>query len=231
MGSDTTIITAKQWEHIKPQNPSIKLKSTKTVLHQFDRLCIKVKGELDGLVETDDKFLLATNLVANVTRDYGLIGNDILTFQTQVCNVRKKDNQQVQQLKMGKLNNMEAKIKLMDGAVPVFHLAWHLPIHIHNSVKEALEDLVKENILERVEGGCEWSSPIVVIRKSNGKLHICGDYKGMVNGQIVNDSYLAPNLEAVFSPMANTKIFAKINLSQAYLQIPLAKSSWDVMAN
>ena len=31
---------------------------------------------------------------------------------------------------MGKLNNMEAKIKLMDGAVPVFYPAQHLLIHI-----------------------------------------------------------------------------------------------------
>ena len=45
--------------------------------------------------------------------------------------------------------------------------------------------------------GCEWASPIVVIRKSNGKLRICGDYKEMVNDQTVNDSYLVPNLETV----------------------------------
>ena len=40
-GSDATIITVKQWEHVKRQNPFIKLKSTKTVLHQFERLHIE----------------------------------------------------------------------------------------------------------------------------------------------------------------------------------------------
>ena len=69
---------------------------------------------------------------------------------------------------------------------------------------------------------------IVVIRKANGCLRICGDYKGAVNDQIMNDSYMAPNLETVFSPMTDACVFAKIYLNQAYLQIPLKEERRNV---
>jgi hypothetical protein len=64
--------------------------------------------------------------------------------------------------------------------------------------------------------------------KSNGTLRICGDYKGPINDQILNDSYLAPNLETVFAPMAKCKLFAKIDLNQAYLQVSLKPSCRDI---
>ena len=46
----------------------------------------------------------------------------------------------------------------------------------------------REGILEAVpEGGSEWASPIVSVRKPNGSIRVCADYKAGVNSRIYNE--------------------------------------------
>ena len=48
-----------------------------------------------------------------------------------------------------------------------------------------LKDMIDQGILEHVpRGGSNWASPIVVLKKKDGDLRICGDYKVGVNHKI-----------------------------------------------
>ena len=85
----------------------------------------------------------------------------------------------------------------------------------------------REGILEVVpEGGSEWASPIVAIRKPNGNIR--ADYKVGVNSKICNDYFPLPQVETAFSSMAGIYFFSKIDLSNAYFQIMLDKDSRNV---
>ena len=71
------------------------------------------------------------------------------------------------------------------------------------------------------QGGSEWASPIVVLRKSDGNIRISGDYKRGVNHKVCSDSYLIPNVEVAIHVLAGMSVFTKIDLKTAYHQIPI----------
>ena len=99
-----------------------------------------------------------------------------------------------------------------------------------------LQKLTEQNLLEHVPPvGSKWASPIVVLRKSDGDIRICGDYKIGVNHKVFLDSYPIPNVKVAFHALAGMSMFTKIDLTTAYHQIPidrkLQRSNDDKHAN
>ena len=58
-----------------------------------------------------------------------------------------------------------------------------------------------------------------------GGIRICGDYKLTVNGVAKLDTYPLPRIEDLFSSLSGGKYFSKLDLAQAYLQLPLDEAS------
>ena len=72
-----------------------------------------------------------------------------------------------------------------------------------------------EGTLEPVELA-EWATPIVsVLKPDKINVRICGDFKQTVNLVSTLDKYRIPKVEDLFSTLAGSKIFSKIDLSQA----------------
>ena len=78
----------------------------------------------------------------------------------------------------------------------------------------------KEGIWEPVQYS-ECGAPIVPIQKSDGTVRFCGDYKVTCNKALQIDKYPIPSVNNIFAKLAGGKTFTKIDLSQAYSQIPV----------
>ena len=72
------------------------------------------------------------------------------------------------------------------------------------------------------------SSPVVWVKKPNGELRLCVDFKVHVNKKIKTESYPIPNIETIFSKLKNANKFAKIDLTSAYWQIELDENAKDL---
>ena len=97
-------------------------------------------------------------------------------------------------------------------------------------VVEKLRKLIEQDLLEHVPpGGSKWASLIVVLRKSDEDIHICGDYKIGVNHKVCLDSYPIPKDEVAIHALAGMRVFIKIDLKTAYHQIPLDNNFKEVM--
>jgi len=67
-----------------------------------------------------------------------------------------------------------------------------------------------------------WASPLhLVPKKEPGQYRTCGDYRRL-NNITVADKYPVPHLRTLTMSLHNKKVFSKIDLQQAYLQIPVA---------
>ena len=86
----------------------------------------------------------------------------------------------------------------------------------------------EEGILEPVEKS-EWATPLVIVPKSNGKIRVCGDFKMTINQCIEMKSYPMPTTEDIFARLAGGHVFTKLDLSQAYLQLPVDEDSKDLL--
>ena len=67
--------------------------------------------------------------------------------------------------------------------------------------------------------------PIGPIMKWDGSIRLCGDYKVTVNRVLTPDNYPLPQIEDIFAALQGRKLFSKLDLSQAYQQLPLDSDS------
>ncbi|XP_069055957.1 arylsulfatase G isoform X1 [Pleurodeles waltl] len=124
---------------------------------------------------------------------------------------------------VGLLNDFQHKIELKSSAIPCIHKDRHIPISIKEEVHNELKKLVEGGIIEQVESA-EWVSPLVVVRRSNGKVRLCVDLREL-NKNILIDQYPLPRINEMFSATKNMCWFSTIDLKSAYHQVPLHQDS------
>ena len=129
---------------------------------------------------------------------------------------------------MGTIKGAQAKINVITNSKPKFMKARTVPFAMEAAVELETERMENERILNTVMFS-EWTSPIVIVPKSDGRLRIFGDYKRTVNSCLDNDSFPQPTLEELFSKIHVGKKFSKIDLSQAYLQLQLEVQSQSTL--
>lgn len=97
-------------------------------------------------------------------------------------------------------------------------------------VQEAIHEEVDKMLTGIIEPSySEWSNPIVMVKKPNGKYHFCLDFR-KVNSISKKDAYPLPNMNGYFDKLRSARYISTIDLSQAYFQIPLAEDSREITA-
>ena len=130
---------------------------------------------------------------------------------------------------LGALRGYQAAIEVDETAAPRFSKARSVPYAYRDLVEKELDRLVQEGTVEPVEFS-EWASPIVpVLKKDKLSVRICGDFKQTVNPVARLDRYPIPKIEDLFSSLGGGKVFSKIDLSQAYQQVPLEENSRKIV--
>lgn len=97
------------------------------------------------------------------------------------------------------------------------------PIHPQDveAVRKHLRDLLASGVIQ--ESQSPFSSPVVVVRKKNGDVRLCIDYRKL-NLQTVKDAYALPNLEEIFSALKGSRWFSVLDLKSGYYQIEVEES-------
>ncbi|XP_059046958.1 uncharacterized protein K02A2.6-like [Achroia grisella] len=109
-------------------------------------------------------------------------------------------------------------------AQAVWRRARPVPHALRPAVDAELQRLQHEGIISPVEWS-EWGTLVVPVVKQNGQVRLCGDFKTTLNPVLMDDKYSIPRIESIFSALQGGEIFAKIDFSNAYLQILLDKFS------
>ena len=126
------------------------------------------------------------------------------------------------------ISSIVAKIHLKGDAVPKFVKARTVPFYYREMVEVAIDKLVNDNIIESVSHS-DWAAPIVPVLKENKKeIRICADFKAL-NKQIQCDKYPLPKIDELLASIGKGKIFSKIDLKNAYLQIPVEENSQECL--
>ena len=99
---------------------------------------------------------------------------------------------------------------------------------MQQQVEDELQRLEDKGIIKPVSYS-RYASLIVWIKKRDGSLIMCADFKVHVNRSIETDFYPTPPIETIFAGMSEVKYFAKIDLKEAYYwQIPLDAKSREI---
>ena len=91
-------------------------------------------------------------------------------------------------------------------------------------LREHLDDLVKRDVIERVNGPTEWVSALVVVAKPNGKIRLCLDPRPL-NKALKRCHHPIPTIDDVLPELSNAKVFTKVDCSSGYWQVKLDDES------
>ena len=99
---------------------------------------------------------------------------------------------------------------------PIKQGARRLPIHHQSEVGRLLDEMQQQGV---VEPSCSpWASPIVLVRKKDGSLRFCVDYRKL-NKITKKDSYPLPRVDNLLDHLPDAQWFTTLDLRSGYWQV------------
>jgi len=92
---------------------------------------------------------------------------------------------------------------------------WILPNHLMQ-VKQHLQELLDKGVIAPSQSS--HASLIVLVRKKNGALHMCVDYR-LLNAKARRDAYPLPRIDESLDVLGGAKYFSIMDLASAYNQV------------
>ena len=117
------------------------------------------------------------------------------------------------------------KIVLKERTKPINQRFYRLTKLKSDILKEELTKLINKKLIE--PSSSEWSSPVVLVPKHNGKWRMCVDYR-KVNDVTEKDSYSLPNIDEIFDSLDGAMIFTTMDLYSGYHQILMDDDSVEI---
>ena len=116
------------------------------------------------------------------------------------------------------------KLNINPNATLKFFKACTVPLALKEKVERELDKLQSMGIISPAQFS-RWAAPIAPVLKQSGEVRICRDYKITVNQACTADSYPLPKVDDLLANLAGGQYFSKLDLLQAYLQLPLEEES------
>ncbi|XP_077947562.1 uncharacterized protein LOC144388873 isoform X2 [Gasterosteus aculeatus] len=120
---------------------------------------------------------------------------------------------------LGCTNLIEHEIPLLDD-VPVRQRFRRIPPSDYDSVKNHINQLLETQIIR--ESCSPYASPIVLVKKKDGSLRMCVDYR-QLNSKTRRDAFPLPRIEESLDALAGARWFSTMDLASGYNQVPVAK--------
>ena len=83
-------------------------------------------------------------------------------------------------------------------------------------LKEQLKDLLEKGFIR--PSSSPWGAPVLFVRKKDGSLRMCIDYR-QLNKVTVKNKYPLPRIDDLFDQLQGSKCFSKIDLRSGYHQV------------
>lgn len=130
------------------------------------------------------------------------------------------------ELDMGSTTTVSHKIDVQ-GADPIKQRYRRFHGNLRSEINDEIDKLLRKGIIE--PSSSAWASPLVPVRKKNGNLRICVDFRA-VNSKTRKDSFPLPNLSDAVSQFKGNQYFSSLDLLAGYHQVPLDEDSREITA-
>lgn len=122
---------------------------------------------------------------------------------------------------LGCTNITEMTIEL-NSKQPVVYRPYRLSHKERGDVREMVNEMLEAGIVR--DSVSEYASPIILVRKKDGKMRMCIDYR-MLNSLTVKERYPMPNIEDEIARLSGQAYFITLDLTSGYYQVPISEQS------
>jgi hypothetical protein len=117
--------------------------------------------------------------------------------------------------------DVEFVIELQPGTAPISKRPYRVPPKELAELKVQLQELLDKGYIR--PSSSPWGSPTLFVKKKDGSLRMCVDYRPL-NAVTIKNKYPLPRIDVLFDQLAGAKVFSKIDLRSGYHQIKIRAS-------
>ena len=103
-------------------------------------------------------------------------------------------------------------------ARPVKLRPYRVPVCQQDEVSQQLARMEEQGVISLSKS--PWASPMVVVKKKDGSLRLCVDYRKL-NSLSIGDSFPLPSIEELLITVSRSKYFSTLDLKAGYHQVHL----------
>lgn len=161
--------------------------------------------------------LVESNKSVNVSSNHNLTDSEAQKLQNLLRTVPFT--------KPGMLNQTNVITHTIDtaNAKPIKQRQYIVSPYLQNSIDEEIVRLLDLGVIFKCNSS-PWNNPMVAVRKPSGKIRLCIDARKL-NDVTVKDAYPQPQINRILGRLSGTKYLSAIDLSDAFLQVPLDPDS------
>ena len=111
-------------------------------------------------------------------------------------------------------------IDLVPGTGPISKAPYRMAPKEMEELKSQLEELLDKGYIR--PSVSPWGAPVLFVRKKDGSLRLCIDYREL-NKVTVKNKYPLPRIDDLFDQLRGAGIFSKIDLRSGYHQLRIAE--------
>jgi hypothetical protein len=112
--------------------------------------------------------------------------------------------------------DIDFSINLIHGAAPVSRTPYKMSTPELKDLQMKLEEIMKKGYIR--PSVSPWGAPVVFVKKKDGTLRLCIDFK-QLNKVTVKNKYPLPRIDDLFDQLKDAKIFSKIDLRSGYHKV------------
>ena len=111
---------------------------------------------------------------------------------------------------------VEFAIDLVPGTTPISRAPYRMaPLELRE-LKTQLQELLEQGFVRLSVS--PWGAPVLFVRKKDGSLRLCIDYR-MLNQVTVKNRYPLPLIDDLFDQLGGATVYSKIDLRSGYHQL------------
>ncbi|XP_071933848.1 uncharacterized protein [Coffea arabica] len=115
---------------------------------------------------------------------------------------------------------IEFEINLLPETSPISKTPYRMVSTELKKLKLQLQDLLERDFIR--ENGSPWRAPVLFVKRKDGTLRLCIDYRELNNVTIKN-KYPLPDIDELFDQLQGAVVFSKLDLRQGYYQLLIRK--------
>jgi len=111
---------------------------------------------------------------------------------------------------------VQFSIDLQPGTGPISKAPYRMGPSEMDELKKKLEDLLDKGYIR--PSVSPWGAPVLFVKKKDGSLRMCIDYRDL-NNVTVKNKYPLPRIDDLFDQLQGAGVFSKIDLRSGYHQL------------
>uniref|UniRef100_A0A3P9I2U1 Gypsy retrotransposon integrase-like protein 1 n=1 Tax=Oryzias latipes TaxID=8090 RepID=A0A3P9I2U1_ORYLA len=116
---------------------------------------------------------------------------------------------------LGYTKHVQHEIPVLN-ETPVSQPYRRVPPNQYKEVREHISELLKKGVIQ--ESSSSYASPIVLVRKADGSLRLCVDYRKL-NAKTRRDAFPLPRIDESLDALSGAEFFSSIDLASGYHQV------------